>query len=95
MKGTVPALFVMLQCLASCASPENPAQTAAAPLTMEEQAFADDFQALRARHGDAAMRFALADVGAATVPRGFSQPVFECTFDDDGLIMGCDRVDEQ
>jgi hypothetical protein len=82
--------------VAACTPSTEPAQTgAAAPLTAAEQAFVSEVEALRTRHGDAAARFALADIGSGATTRLIPQPVFECSYDDFGLILGCDRVDEQ
>lgn len=96
MKPLLPAFLLPFTLLVACV-PSDKAVNASPkpPLTAEEQAFVQEVQAIRARHGDAAARFVLADIGGAAAPKGFSQPVFECTYDDFGLLMGCDRVDEQ
>lgn len=95
MKRTASALLLSVVPLAACVSPQAETQPPSAPLTAGEQAFTEDYQALRARHGDAAARFVLADVGAGSQTRAITQPVFECQFDEFGIVMGCDRVDEK
>lgn len=97
MRLRFPASLFSLLLLAACVpGPSGPSRTPPAPLTGAERAFTEEFAALKARHGPKAARFVLADVGGvAPAPRGFTQPVFECSFDEFGLVMGCERVDEQ
>jgi hypothetical protein len=95
MNRTNLILILAIMPLASCVSPEAKVQIPAPPFTTGEQAFVADFKKLHDKHGTSSARFVLADVGAENTARSFTQPIFECSYDDQGGLMGCDRVDEQ
>ncbi|MET8648802.1 hypothetical protein [Nocardia aurea] len=69
-------------------------------ITRQHSALIEEFRALLAKYPASAEHFALAYLPAdhrdpsAPITIGITQPVFECTKIEPGLVM-CERVDEQ